>query len=167
MWSGMRCNFIRRFRQQRSQTFTTSNTGAQIGSYTPLPTFSNSPFSTPTPKFFALCVNNGEYLTIVVEIEVSSITWDGEFFRKMWEEYYTLRGFRNRYFRHLLVKPVDVRYVKVCIKPKIFSWSPRADSIFKFIVDYGIYRQQAVILPDPPDFPDKREVDEGRYEYTP
>lgn len=68
-----------------------------------------------TQKYFAICVSAGEYLTIVSEIEVSSITWDRDFFWKMWEEYYTLRGFRSRYLRSFLIKPVDVKYVKVRI----------------------------------------------------
>jgi hypothetical protein len=74
---------------------------------------------TTTQKYFAICVSAGEYLTIVSEIEVSSIMWDRDFFWKMWEEYYTLRGFRSRYIRSFLIKPVDVKYVKVRLMAKI------------------------------------------------
>lgn len=38
---------------------------------------------------------------------------------------------------------------------------------YKFAVDYGTDPPRAVIQANPPDFPDEREVQAGRYEYTP
>jgi hypothetical protein len=115
-------------------------------------------------KYFSICVNTGENLAVVSEIEVSSITQDGEFFKKMWKEYDSIRGFRTRYFRQLLVKPVDVRFVKVRILLMIVPISVYANSVFQFSVEH---HQRADISCDPPDFPGKREVEEGRYEYEP
>jgi hypothetical protein len=58
-------------------------------------------------------VNTGQNLAILGEIDVSTVNHDGEYFQKMWDEYNKLRGFRSKYFRGLLIKPVDIKYVQV------------------------------------------------------
>ena len=88
---------------------------------------SDSPFLSHIQKYFAICVNTGENLTIVDEIEVSSITQDSEFFKKMWKEYNSIRGFRSTSLRQLLVKPVDVKFIKV-----LLHFHSKLSSIFFF-----------------------------------
>jgi hypothetical protein len=68
--------------------------------------------SESTLKFVSI---PGEHLTIVGEIDVSSISLDKESFQKMWEEYDKRRGFRSRCLGRLFVKPMDLKYVKVYI----------------------------------------------------
>jgi len=67
-------------------------------------------------KYFAICVNTGENLAMLGEIDVSTVYYDGEWVLKMWDEYDKLRGFRSAYLRKLLIKPVDLKCVKFTIE---------------------------------------------------
>jgi hypothetical protein len=96
-------------------------------------------------KYFAICVNTGENLTLLGEIDVSEISQDGEWFSRMWAEYDRLRGFRSTYLRKLLIKPVDIKYVNFTVEE----------------------HQRADISFDPPDIPPPQEVTARNYEYAP
>lgn len=79
---------------------------------------SNTKSTQSSHSFFELCVNSGKFLKSLGEISVSStnahgvnsIDTDGEFFRKVKDNYLRLRSFRARFW---LLKPVNVSYVRV------------------------------------------------------
>ncbi|KAL5348218.1 hypothetical protein ACLOAV_006698 [Pseudogymnoascus australis] len=104
-------------------------------------------------SFFELCVNSGKFLKSLGEISVSStnahgvnsIDTDGEFFRKVKDNYLRLRSFRARFW---LLKPVNVSYVRA----KQFSVE-------------DCYR--VGILHKPVALPPKTEVDAKNYHYDP
>jgi hypothetical protein len=95
--------------------------------------------------YFAMCVNTGENLAVLGEIDVSTIHHDGEWFSKMWAEYDKLRGFRSAYLRKLLIKPVDIKYIQFTVEE----------------------HQRADISFDPPQIPPPQEVAARNYEYAP
>jgi hypothetical protein len=66
-------------------------------------------------KYFAVCANAGENFVTLGEVNVSTTTLDSELFRQIWEEYESLRGFRNGWLRNFLIKPVNVKFVQVGI----------------------------------------------------
>ncbi len=63
------------------------------------------------PTYFELCVNTGEHLKSLGEIDVTRISTDGEFFALIKQQYLRLRSFRSRFF---LLKPSVISYVRVC-----------------------------------------------------
>jgi hypothetical protein len=88
----------------------------------PTTEFKNSKLSTlphedqsagPIKKYFGICVNVGEHIVSLGEVNVSTVTTDSEFFRKVWEKYEALRGFRARGLRRFLIKPTGVEFVHV------------------------------------------------------
>jgi hypothetical protein len=70
---------------------------------------SNTAQTSITPYFLELCVNKGNSKALA-EINVTSITTDGELFRKVKEHYLQLRSFRARFW---LLKPAKVSWVRV------------------------------------------------------
>lgn len=64
------------------------------------------------PIFLELCVNAGKLLKSLGEIDVSSISTDGDFFSTVKAHYLRLRSFRARFW---LLKPVTVSYVRVSL----------------------------------------------------
>ena len=64
------------------------------------------------PVFLELCVNAGQYLKCLGEVDLSSIRTDGDFFSVVKENYIRLRSFRARFW---LLKPSTVSYVRVSI----------------------------------------------------
>ena len=70
---------------------------------------SNAAQTSTTASFLELCVNKGNSKALA-EINVTSITTDGDLFRKVKEHYLQLRGFRARFW---LLKPAKVSWVRV------------------------------------------------------
>ncbi|KAL2065847.1 hypothetical protein VTL71DRAFT_3517 [Oculimacula yallundae] len=92
--------------------------------------------------FLELCVNTGRLLKSLGEVDVSSISTDGDFFATVKEYYLRLRGFRARFW---LLKPVTVSYVRFSVED----------------------RCRVGILHKPVALPPKSEVDAKRYLYNP
>jgi hypothetical protein len=69
----------------------------------------NSPKSSNS-VYLELCVNAGRFLKTLGEIDLSTITTDGDFFSTVKEHYLRLRSFRTKFW---LLKPSSVSYVRV------------------------------------------------------
>jgi hypothetical protein len=75
---------------------------------------SNPFLNDQTPnKYIALCVNRGEYYIGLGEIEASKISTDKEIFEQIRKKYFELRSFRARASRLFLIRPADIKFVKV------------------------------------------------------
>jgi hypothetical protein len=61
-------------------------------------------------RFFELCVNTGEIDICLGEIDITNVRSDGELFKKIYERYKDLRGYR---IRRIFLKPVDVHFIHV------------------------------------------------------
>ena len=76
----------------------------------------------PKPKcrqFLAICINTGQYITKLGEIELSTISKDGELFAKITDKYRQLRQFR---IKRVFMRPVNVHIVLVCMKSAHLSF---------------------------------------------
>jgi hypothetical protein len=72
--------------------------------------FSTMSSSMPTAKFLELCVNTGEHLKELGEIDLTNATCDGDLFGAVRERYLQIRGFRSKFW---LLKPAAVSFVRV------------------------------------------------------
>ncbi len=64
-------------------------------------------------KHIELCVNRGEYYIGLGEIEASKISTDKEIFEQIRKKYFELRSFRARALRLFIIRPADIKFVKV------------------------------------------------------
>lgn len=64
------------------------------------------------PAFLELCVNTGEFTISLGEINITDVKGDIELFAKIRRRYRELRGTG---WRRMLLKPVDVHFVRVSI----------------------------------------------------
>jgi hypothetical protein len=77
-------------------------------------TFSSSSSNSSTPNFLELCVNTGEHLKELGEIDLTYAKCDGDFFGAVQERYIQIRGYRSKFW---LLKPAAVSFVRVgCCK---------------------------------------------------
>lgn len=60
--------------------------------------------------FLELCVNTGEHLIELGEIDLSRVRCDGDLFAAVRKRYHEIRGFRVRFW---LLKPKAISYVRV------------------------------------------------------
>ena len=60
--------------------------------------------------FLELCVNTGEHLKTLGEIDLTNVRSDGDMFNAIKEHYLRLRSFRSKFW---LLKPAAVNYVRV------------------------------------------------------
>lgn len=63
-------------------------------------------------NFLELCVNTGEHLKELGEIDLTAAQHDGDMFGAVRENYFRMRGRRSKIW---LVKPAAVSFVRVCI----------------------------------------------------
>ena len=68
--------------------------------------------TTRITTFFELCVNTGEHLKTLGEIDLTNARCDGDLFGAIQERYLSLRGHRAKFW---LLKPAAVSYVRVRI----------------------------------------------------
>ncbi|KAF5617908.1 hypothetical protein F25303_13153 [Fusarium sp. NRRL 25303] len=96
------------------------------------------------PKFFELCVTVGKHSVRLGEINISSVTTDGQLFRKIWDSYREIKTSTfGATIRGWFFKPSDV-----------------------FFVHFGVMgRHRVGIYSKPMEIPPAKEVDEGRYHY--
>jgi hypothetical protein len=80
----------------------------------PSPPGLNGNTCTPPAVFFELCVNTGEHLKTLGEIDITKAQCDGDLFSAIQERYVKIRGWRSKYW---LLKPAKISYVRVCISP--------------------------------------------------
>lgn len=127
-----------------------SNQGAPSG------TSNSSSNSQPTPgalsscinltctpekrRYFELCVNTGEISVNLGEIDITDVDSDGELFKRIYERYKEIRGYR---IRRVFLKPVDVHFVHFSVQKRY---------------RVGIYGKPLVIPPED-------EVKAERYHY--
>jgi hypothetical protein len=95
-----------------SYSGTDSRTSAAWGSVssTNASTFSSSSSNTSTPNFLELCVNTGEHLKELGEIDLTYAKCDGNLFGVVQERYRQIRGYRSKFW---LLKPAAVSFVRV------------------------------------------------------
>ena len=74
--------------------------------------FSSTSSSMREAKFLELCVNTGEHLKELGEIDLTNATCDGDLFGAVRERYLQIRGFRSKFW---LLKPATVSFVRVRI----------------------------------------------------
>jgi len=92
------------FRVNNSSTSTTLESASGASSKASVPS--------SNPVFLELCVNAGQYLKSLGEIDLSNIRTDGDFFSVVKEHYLLLRSFRSKFW---LLKPSTISYVRVRI----------------------------------------------------
>lgn len=78
----------------------------------PQSSISSKTSSTQEPNFLELCVNIGEHLKELGEIDLTSATCDGDFFGAVQDRYLQIRGFRSKFW---LLRPATVSFVRVRI----------------------------------------------------
>ncbi|RDW63555.1 hypothetical protein BP6252_11100 [Coleophoma cylindrospora] len=133
-------------RRSSSSTSIFSGAGSQsstrygISSTTDLSSLSSSNMS--TPQFLELCVNTGEHLKELGEIDLTSATCDGDLFGAVQERYLQIRGFRSKLW---FLKPARISYVRFSVEQ----------------------RHRIGILQKPLAVPPKSEVDSKRWIYNP
>ena len=76
-----------------------------------------SPVEDQPKKYFELCVNYGKWEKRLGEIEITNITTDEGLFRKIAEEYDSIRGSRAKALS--LLEPADVHFVHVSFRFRI------------------------------------------------
>ena len=113
---------------------------------------------TQDPTFLELCVNTGEHLKTLGEIDLTSVRCDGELFKMIKEHYLRLRSIRSKFW---LLKPATISYVRVSY-PTFHS--PALIDQFQFSVEN---RHRVGILQKPLALPPKSEVDSKNYIYSP
>ncbi|KLO82672.1 uncharacterized protein LW93_9876 [Fusarium fujikuroi] len=96
------------------------------------------------PKFFELCVTVGKHSVRLGEINISSVTTDGQLFKKIWHSYREIKtSTLGATIKGWFFKPSDV-----------------------FFVHFGVMgRHRVGIYSKPMEIPPAKEVDEGRYHY--
>ncbi|KAI1086618.1 hypothetical protein F5B19DRAFT_129562 [Rostrohypoxylon terebratum] len=99
---------------------------------------------TNSKKYFEVCVSVGRYAINLGEIDISSITSDGQLFDEIWKTY---RGMKGKDW-----------------KAALRNWFLEPDDIL-FVLFGVVNRHQVGIYKQPLEIPPKIEVDEGRYEY--
>ncbi|KAH7191480.1 hypothetical protein BKA60DRAFT_584985 [Fusarium oxysporum] len=96
------------------------------------------------PMFFELCVTVGKHSVRLGEINISSVTTDGQLFKKIWDRYQEIKTSTfGATIRGWFFKPSDVLFVH-----------------------FGVMGRHTVgIYGKPMEVPPPEEVDEGRYHY--
>ncbi|KAI1455427.1 hypothetical protein F4805DRAFT_436170 [Annulohypoxylon moriforme] len=95
-------------------------------------------------KYFEVCLNVGRHVVNLGEIDISSVTSDGELFDKIWETYHSIKG--------------------ADWKARLQNWFLEPDDV-SFILFGVLRRHQVGIYKQPLEIPPQIEVDEGRYDY--
>jgi hypothetical protein len=100
---------------------TGSRTSAAEGSAssTKASTFSSSSSNSSIPNFLELCVNTGEHLMELGEIDLTYAKCDGDLFGAVQERYLQIRGYRSKFW---LLKPAAVSFVRVgCLENVLYA----------------------------------------------
>lgn len=74
--------------------------------------------SVRTATFLELCVNTGEHLIELGEIDLTRVRCDGDLFAAVRKTYNEIRGFRARFW---LLKPKAVSYVRVSTSSQLYA----------------------------------------------
>ncbi|CVK85989.1 uncharacterized protein FPRN_06373 [Fusarium proliferatum] len=131
-------------RSQPSQRRKTqSNNNGRVSSRQNIRSLDNSE-RVGVPKFFELCVTVGKHSVRLGEINISSVTTDGQLFKKIWDSY---------------------REIKTStLGATISGWFFKPSDVF--FVHFGVMgRHRVGIYSKPMEIPPAKEVDEGRYHY--
>jgi hypothetical protein len=109
-------------RRASSSTASLSGTGSRTSaawdstSSTDASTFSSSSSNSLTLNFLELCVNTGEHLKELGEIDLTYAKCDGDLFGAVQERYLQIRGYRSKFW---LLKPAAVSFVCVGYRENI------------------------------------------------
>lgn len=68
--------------------------------------------NTRISTFLELCVNTGEHLKTLGEIDLTNARCDGDLFGAIQDRYLQIRGYRAKFW---LLKPAGVSFVKVSV----------------------------------------------------
>jgi len=104
----------------RSSSPTSSRSGSRVfsssGSFTSAAPSSISSMgvgeNTRISTFLELCVNTGEHLKTLGEIDLTNARCDGDLFGAIQDRYLQIRGYRAKFW---LLKPAGVSFVKVSV----------------------------------------------------
>ncbi|KAK0642084.1 hypothetical protein B0T16DRAFT_224837 [Cercophora newfieldiana] len=96
------------------------------------------------PRYLELCVSVGQHSVNLGEINISSVTTDGQLFKKIWESYREIK--------------------KSSSESTLRNWFFKPDDVF--FVHFGVTnRHQVGIYGKPMEIPPPEEVQQGRYHY--